>query len=128
MQKLTAAEMLKKSISVLECRQLEEGDLLMEQLKATFESLKPMNILRKMFNDITAPSELKDNLVQTAAGLLSGYISSKLLVRSSRNPLLRLAGVVVQYGVTNFISRNSDTIKAISLYYINKLAGSSRKQ
>ncbi len=126
MQKITAAEALKKSINELERMQMEEGKLLREQFTVTFESLKPINVLRKMIGDIAAPSELKDNLIQTVTGLISGYISRKMLVRSSKNPLLRLVGVFVQYGVTNFVSKNSDSIRAFGLYYINKLSGSSR--
>jgi len=122
MQKTIAAEALRKSISVLELRQIEEGKLLREQFTVTTESLKPINILRKMFVDIAEPSELKDSLLQTITGLISGYLSRKMLVRSSKNPLIRLAGIFVQYGVTNFVSRNSDSIKAIGLYYINKFS------
>ena len=126
MQKLTAADTLKNSISVLEQRQREEGMLLKNQLSATLESIKPGNILRKIIGDIAEPSELKDNLIQTATGLLSGYISRKMLVRSSKNPLLRLVGVLVQYGVTNFVSKNSDSIKTLGMYYLNKLTNISR--
>lgn len=126
MQKITAAEALKKSISVLECRQMEEGILLKDQFKDTFDSLRPVNILRKMIGDIATPSDLKDNLIETVTGLISGYVSRKILVRSSKNPLLRLAGIFVQYEVTNFVSKNSDTIKALGLYYINKLINFKR--
>lgn len=127
MQKITAAEALKKSISVIERRQMEEGILLRDQFKVTFDSLKPVNVLRKMIGDIAAPSDLKDNLIQTVTGLISGYVSRKMLVRSSKNPLLRLAGIFVQYEVTNFVSKNSDTIKSLGLYYINKFSNRIRK-
>jgi len=125
MQKIIAAEALKKSIEVIERRQMEEGKLLMEQFTVTFESLKPINVLRKMLTDIAEPSALKETLIQTVTGLMSGYISRKLFVRSSKNPLLRLAGVLVQYGVTNFVAKNSDSIKALGLYYFNKLSSRS---
>jgi len=128
MQKIIAAEALRKSIEVIERRQREEGKLLREQFTVTFESLKPVNVLRKMLTDIAEPSALKETLVQTITGLISGYISRKLLVRSSKNPLLRLAGVLVQYGVTNFVAKNSDSIKALGLYYINKLSSRSSEQ
>ena len=128
MQKIIAAEALRKSIEVIERRQREEGKLLREQFTVTFESLKPVNVLRKMLTDIAEPSALKETLVQTITGLISGYISRKLLVRSSKNPLLRLAGVLVQYGVTNFVAKNSDSIKALGLYYINKLSSRSNEQ
>lgn len=128
MQKIIAAEALRKSIEMIERRQREEGKLLREQFTVTFESLKPVNVLRKMLTDIAEPSALKETLIQTITGLISGYISRKLLVRSSKNPLLRLAGVLVQYGVTNFVAKNSDSIKALGLYYINKLSSRSSEQ
>ena len=128
MQKIIAAEALRKSIEMIERRQREEGKLLREQFTVTFESLKPVNVLRKMLTDIAEPSALKETLIQTITGLISGYISRKLLVRSSKNPLLRLAGVLVQYGVTNFVAKNSDSIKALGLYYINKLSSRSNEQ
>lgn len=68
-----------------------------------------------MIPEVAGPSELKDDLVQTAMGIISGYVSRKLLVRSSKNPILRLAGVFVQYGVTNFVANNSASIKAVGL-------------
>ena len=127
MQKTKASEALSRSILVLEQSQTEQGKLLKEQMEATYESLKPINILRKMIPEIAGPSELKDDLVQTATGLISGYVSRKLLVRSSKNPILRLAGVFVQYGVTNFVANNSDSIKAVGLQLINKLVDSNHK-
>lgn len=113
MQKITAAEALKKSISELERRQMEEGILIMDQFKVTLDSLKPVNILRKIIGNIAEPSDLKDNLIQTVTGLISGYVSRKVLVRSSKNPLLRLAGIFVQYGVTILFSKIQTQLKVI---------------
>ncbi len=126
MQKTTAAEALKKSILVLEQRKIEEGKLLQEQFAITYQSLKPINIIRKVISDFAEPAGLKENLMQTITGLVSGYFSRKILVRSSKNPFLRLAGVFLQYGVTNFVAKHSDTIKTIGTYYLNQLTNISR--
>jgi len=126
MQKLTAAETLKSSILVLQQRQVAEGKLLMDQFSDTFESIKPVNILRKVINDMTHTSDLKDDVLQTVAGLVSGYLSRKLLVRSSKNPILRLAGLFVQYGVTTLVAKNSSAIKSVGLHLLNKFTGDLR--
>jgi len=120
MQKITTAESLRKSILVLELRQIEEGKLLLEQAKVTYESLRPLNFLRKMFGQIATPSSLRENLIQSATGLISGYVSRKVFIRSSRNPVMRLAGILVQYGVTNFVANNADTISTLGHYYADK--------
>jgi len=123
MQKIRPAETLKRSILLLEQRQIKEGELLREQFTVTYESLKPVNVLRKAISEMNGPSDLKDDLVQTVAGLISGYVSRKILIRSSKNPVLRMAGLFIQYGVTRFITRNSSSIKSIGLYLINKFTG-----
>lgn len=121
MQNITSAESLKNSILFLELRQKEEGKLLKEQFTVTYESLRPINVIHKMINDISGPSEIKDELIQTASGLITGYFSRKLLVRSSKNPFLRLAGVFLQYGVTNLVVKNSSTLKSIGQQFLGRL-------
>ena len=128
MQKITAAESLKTSVLVIKRRQNEEEKLLKEQFSTTYESLKPLTVLRKVVHEMTSPSVLKDNLIQTSTALISGYLSRKMLVRSSKNPLLRLAGIFVQYGVTNFVANNSASIKTIGHYFINKFTCNCREK
>jgi len=127
MQKVSATDTLRKTILMLEIRQIEEGKLLSEQFKATYESVKPLNILRKMIGEITEPSALKDNLVQSAVGLVSGYVSRKMLVGSSKNPILRLAGIIAQFGVTTLVANNSALIEAKGIQYLNRFADFCRK-
>lgn len=76
-----------------------------------------------MINEIASPSKFNDDMIQTSTGILTGYISRKMLVRSSKNPLLRLAGIFVQYCVTNFVANNSASINALGSCLINKLTG-----
>ena len=128
MQKITAAETLRSSILLLERRQIEEVKLLKEQFTNTYESLKPINLLRKVIIEMASPSDLRDDLFQTATGLITGYLSRKLLVRTSRNPILRLAGLFVQYSVTNFVAQNSATIKSLGLHFVNKFSGKYREE
>jgi hypothetical protein len=125
MQKITGAESLKVSILLLEHRQTEDKKLLKEQFAITLENLKPINFLRKVFKDMTTPSDLRDDVIQTVAALISGYLSRKILVRSSRNPILRLTGMFVQYSVTKFVTKNAETLETLGLYFYKKLFGKS---
>lgn len=127
MQKITTAESLKVSILLLESRQIEDAKLLKEQFRIALDNLKPINFLRKVIKEMTTPSGLKDDVIQTVTALISGYLSRKMLVRSSRNPLLRLGGIFVQYSVTKFFTKNAATIEALGLYFIKKLFGKSRE-
>ncbi|MCX6236566.1 MAG: hypothetical protein NTY07_03235, partial [Bacteroidia bacterium] len=110
-----------------EGRKFDEGKLLRGQFSIAYESIKPFNVLQKMINQIASPSKFKDDLIQTSTGLITGYISRKMLVRSSKNPLLRLTGIFVQSAVTNFVANNSASIIAIGSYLINKFTGKFRE-
>lgn len=122
MSKITSAEALRKAIATLEQKQLNEGILLREQFFIAYESLKPVNVLRNLIRELLIPSpDLKENIIHSAIGLISGYLSRMLMVRSSKSPLLRFAGLVAQYGITNLVLNNSDAIKNGALRYIQKL-------
>ena len=122
MQKTTAAHELKQLIVLLERRQIEEGNLLKKQFTITYDSMKPLNILRKLLLDFGSPSDIKDDLVQTTTGVVSGFLTRRLLVRSSKNPFIRLAGIYLQHQVSNFIANHSDSIKVLGQYFIIKLS------
>jgi hypothetical protein len=127
MQNVTSSAELKKAIFVLQQRQIEEERLFRKQLLITYESLKPINVLRNVIHELTSPSELKDGLIQTSASLIAGYLSRKIVVRSSNNPLLRFAGILVEYGVTNFVSNHSEVISKTVLSWVRNLTGKPHK-
>lgn len=127
-QKIRSTEELKRAIFALEQRQMNEGRLLKGQFFIVSESLNPVNVLRNMINEWAAPSELKDSLFQTAIGLIAGYLSRKVVVRSSKNPLLRFAGLFVEFGIINLVSHYSEAIRKAGSNLIRNLAGSVQKR
>ena len=126
MQKPKVALELRELIIALEAQQIEEGRQLKEQLRSTYESLKPLNVLKNLISDFGGPTDLKDNLVQTATGLITGYITRKILIRNSGNPFIRMTGVFLQYWVTNFVSNHAESIKNIVVKAIEKQIGKNR--
>lgn len=120
-QKISRAQELKKSIETLKQKQYEEEKLLHTQLIVVYESIKPYNVLKNALRSLVASQELKETLFESVSGVLTGYVSRKLLVRSSKNPFIRLAGLFVQYGVTNLVNNNSAGIKRTGLQLIDKL-------
>lgn len=121
MPKITSAKSLKSAIIALENRQIAEEILLKEQFTATYESLKPINVLRNTINDLLTVTELKEPILETIAGVITGYISRFLIIRDSKNPFRRIAALLVQYGVTNLISKNSRSIIRFILSYLQKI-------
>jgi hypothetical protein len=113
MQNITSAAELKDAIQLLEAEQSIKGQLLREQLFLTYEGLKPVNLLKNALKEISSTPYLIDNISGTAMGLLGGFLSKKIFVGVSGNLIRKLFGSVLQIGVTNLVSQNSEIIKSV---------------
>jgi hypothetical protein len=121
MQDITSVAELRKAIQLLEEEELIKRQLLKDHLKITFESLRPINLLKNTLKDISASPELIDNIIGNVAGLASGFLSNKLIVGSSGNVFRKIIGAIVQLGVSGFVARHSDAIKSFGqsiLHYL----------
>lgn len=108
---MTSTLELKNAIQLLEAEQAENGHLLKEQFFLVIESLKPVNLLKSAIKDISSSPYLVDNIVGTAMGLATGYLSKGMFVGTSGNKIKKLIGTILQFGITNVIAQNSDSIK-----------------
>ena len=113
MQNITSIATLKNSILLLEAEQNIKEQLLKDQLFLTYESLKPVNLIRHTLKEISSSPYLIDNISGSAMGLLSGFLSRKIFVGTSGNLIKKLVGSVLQFGVTNIVAQNSDMIKSV---------------
>ena len=120
MESQHTAESLKKAIKVLEIKQEEEGKLLKDQLIATYESLKPSNIIRNVVKEFYSSENLKNELVSTAISVTSGFIAKKLVIGKSNNQLLKLVGLAIQFGMTTLVSKKIGFLQEAVIQFINK--------
>jgi len=118
--KITVTE-LKDRIRFLEMKSKEDFADLKEEFHEAYESLRPINLLKNTFRAATHSSELKSNLVDSAIGMSTGLLSQKLFMGSSHNPVKRIIGGLVRFGITNFVSTHPGPIKAIAQNLILKI-------
>lgn len=111
MEKQSAVDSLKESIRLLEIRQAEEGQALKEQFRITFESLKPVNLIKSSINELTGSAEIKNSLFETIVSILTGYLTKKMMVSSKSNPFMKILGAVLQFGVTSLVAKNAESIR-----------------
>ncbi len=121
MGNITSLAELKAAIMFLEVRQINEGKLLKEQFKITYESLKPVNLLKHTISNLATAPDFKGDLLSAAISLASGYLSKKIVIGSSHNPLKQLLGNLLQMGVTGLVSKNTDGIKSLAMNLITNL-------
>jgi hypothetical protein len=114
MQKINTGSSLREAIIRLEIKRADEEKALREQLHVTYESMKPINVVKNLYNEVAASESLKDNLVNTSVGLVIGYLSKALFERVSHSPVRKLIGTVILFGITNAVRKNPEAVKSMA--------------
>lgn len=120
MTKPNAKEALQESIRQLEIRQVQEGEELKTQFKATYESLKLVNLIKSSLKEVTESAEIKSTLFESVISVLSGYVTKKLMISSKSNPFMKIVGLALQFGVTNLVAKNAEVIREYVTQMIDK--------
>jgi hypothetical protein len=72
-------------------------------------------VLRRTLKGIASPSFLIDDLPGALMAMASGYLSRKVVTGRSGNIFRKLLGSILQFGVTNLVAKNSETIKSTGI-------------
>jgi len=113
MQKITSTAGLEQTIQLLEAENAANRKLLKEQFVNTYESFKPVSLLRSTLHDISSSPNLVENILGTALGLGAGYLSRSILPGVTAMRFGKLLGPVLQVGVTNFVSKQSGNLRSL---------------
>ena len=119
MKKMTHQDKLLHAILILEEKKAHDELIFKDQLKITYESLKPSVLIKSTLEEIISLPDFNENIVDTSMGLVSGYLSKKVAIGSSHNVFKQIIGSLIQLGVTNVVAKNGDQIRAFAK---NKIA------
>lgn len=111
MEKVISSIQLKALIFSLEQKQKEEELLFKEQLSLVAKSLKPANIIKSTFLDLSKSANIKDRLINSSLSLGAGYLTKKLIAGEDSSILKKALGTLLQIGVSSVVSKNSEGIK-----------------
>ena len=114
-QKIRSVIELRESILLLEMKRENEKEGLKEQVRTTYENLRPINLIKNTLNELvsTVPDQ-KTNLVNTTLSLAAGYLSKKAVVGKTHKPIRQLLGTLLQIGVSSLVAKNPETIKSLA--------------
>ncbi|MEO6721179.1 MAG: hypothetical protein ABIN67_12490 [Ferruginibacter sp.] len=118
---------LKAAIAELQERQRSEKQELSENVHALVESLKPMNLIKSTFHNVTSAPGFGGNLFNTALSLGAGILSKKLLIGPSTTIFKKIAGNAVKAGVTGIIAKKSNKIRYAGLKLLTKILGKKKE-
>ena len=103
-----------------------EGRLLKVHFHETYESLKPLNLIKNTIKQAIKSPDLKENLANTIMGLASGFVAKKLIIGKTNNPLSNILGNIIELAVTNKVVNNAGDIKAIGAILLQKLISKAK--
>ncbi|TCN70608.1 hypothetical protein [Acetobacteroides hydrogenigenes] len=126
MSKADAATLLKDQISKLEEKRAAELVALKEEFFLTYESLKPVNIIRKSLRDILASQELQQDASEALLIVVSRFVSAKIEEATSAPPktlLKQLLGAALQMAFTSLVAKYSEHLKGLVVNLLSLLSG-----
>ena len=121
MQNTATSAELKFAIQLLEVEHAHKEQQLKLQFHRTYESLKPINIIKNTFSDLTSSTTITDTILGAVMGGASGYLTKKIVVGSSHNIFKKILGSVIQVGVSSVVSGHPETIKMVGQFLFQKL-------
>jgi hypothetical protein len=113
MQNITTVAGLKDAIKVLETEQKEKEKQFREQLLLTYESLKPVNLLKNTLKELFSTSYLIKDFSDMTLGMVIGYLTKKLFIRESKSKFRKIVASVFQMGISKLIVQKAEYIRAI---------------
>jgi len=108
---------LRAAIAELEIKKTSQEEVLLNELHSAYESLKPLNVLKKA----TSSPEVRNSLLKGAIGLGAGILSKNLIIGSAGGLLKKIVGNVLEFGVAALVAKNSDKIKEKGTGLLKKL-------
>lgn len=80
MGKINSIDELYEKINFLELKRSNDLNLLKEQAKISYESIKPINLIQNSLKEFSSSLNFKEELLNTSISLGVGYLSKKLLL------------------------------------------------
>ncbi len=105
MKKKDETAALKQTIALLKIREEQELQSLKEQFNLSFESLKPVNLIRHSLKQVIATPGFKSTLVKASVGLATGYLSNKVLFSAAQRPVKKVLGIILELGIAGLITK-----------------------
>ena len=112
MKKQTPKEILASRILMLSMKQDGELILLKDQFFTTYENFSFMFIKNSLRGLVSSTDKGSSSLLDTAIGLSTGFLSKKLLIGGTHNPVKKILGGLLQFAVAKIVSTHTDTIKS----------------
>jgi hypothetical protein len=105
MKTIDEKEALMLKILALELQQARELLVLKEQLKITYESVKPLNFLKSTFHSITTSPDVKNDLINGATNMTSYFMSTNPILSTFQKPIKKVISTALHFLLKQFVNK-----------------------
>ncbi len=112
---------LKDAIAKLTIQQATDLFLFKEEFQVTKEKFKLSNIIRSGFKEVTSTSNIATDIMNAAVGLTTGFVTKKILIGKTINPVKNLLGMLMELFVANKVMSNADALKSVGSALLKKI-------
>ncbi|MDO9593703.1 MAG: hypothetical protein Q7J19_01785 [Lutibacter sp.] len=127
MEKIQSLSDLEDAIKLLKFKKAEDEKLLKELFYMTYESVKPINMIKNLFKEPIDSQNIKDSLLTTSVGFGAGYLSKLLFQGVVRVPFKNFIGSALMLSVENLITKNPGLVGALSSLVLDAFSRKSKK-
>ena len=113
MQTITTDMSLRDAILQLEQKRMEEGMIIKNEIHHLYESIKPVNLIKTVVQEVSESAEIKDNILNNSIGLIAGYLSKKAFESVTKSPAKKIIGTAIMFGVKKLVAQHSETVKKV---------------
>ena len=110
---------LKEAIAKLEKEQAVSAQLLKDEFRTTYESLNPLNLVKRTFSNIIESTEIRNDLLVLLMPLLTGFFIKKISGGTRRGQAFKQAGILVIDGLGRYIINNPEILRTVGSFIAN---------
>lgn len=121
MEKITDCTSLTSRIAFLESKRETEKQAIADEFHNLLDSLKPVNLLKKLFHSVKESPDLKSDIMHGIVGMGTGFLTNKLLLGKMHGPMKKILGTLLQFGITKAAVQYPETIKTKGLSILSNL-------
>src|SRR5690606_1339157 len=94
----------------------------------TIESLKPVNLLRSTLRKVSESAEIKEEMINMAAGIGVGMITKKIIGKNTSSAVRNVIATLVELGIIGGVAKNADTLKSLGNFLLSKVMAKFTKR
>jgi hypothetical protein len=87
-----------------------------------------MNLIKNTLREAITIPPTGNTIIDNTIGMATGFLTKKLLLGSSSNPIKRGLGTILQFGISNIVYKNSLVIKAVGGAILETVFSKNKKE